>query len=184
MRRTLAAAALVALAADASGQDAASEARRCWSTVGEAAVMACRRALELGPPPARGARLELTLSARLGALGRWSEAADVHRAAIARRPKDAEAHRRLGAVLLHGLGRHTEAEAALRDAIRLGSDEARTHGDLALALVALRRHGDAVAAFEAAVRLDPGYLKARPGSRAAYEAAKAGRPWPDASPPA
>ena len=182
MGRTLTAAvALLALAAAARGQDAAAEARRCASTVGEAAVAACRRALELGQPPGRASRLELTLSTRLGALGRWEEAAAVHRGAIARRPKDAEPHRRLGAVLLHGLGRAAEAEASLREAIRLGSDEARTHGDLALALHAVGRHAEAVAEFEAAVRIDPGYLEARPGSRAAYEAAKAGKPWPPPS---
>jgi tetratricopeptide (TPR) repeat protein len=150
--------------------------------VGEEAVAACRRALELGPPPARASRLELTLAARLGSLGRWEEAAAVHRAAVARRPQDAEARRRLGAVLLHGLGRHAEAEAALREAIRMGAAGARTHGDLAFALLAQGRHADAVAAFDAALRIDPGYLKIRPGSRAAYEAAKAGRPWPDPSP--
>ena len=176
------AAALLAVPAGAADAPAAiAEARRCWSTVGEPAISACRRALDLGLQPARASRVELTLGARLGALGRWEEAVDVHRRAVARRPGEAEAHRRLGAALLHGLGRPADAEVALREAIRLGAGEARTWGDLALALLALGRPPDAVAAFEAAIKLDPAFLEGRPGSRAAFEAARAGRPWPPPS---
>jgi tetratricopeptide (TPR) repeat protein len=146
--------------------------------VGEPTIAACRHALDLGLAPARASRVELTLAARLGALRRWDEAVAVHRRAVAQRPGDAEAHRRLGAALLHGLGRAAEAETALREALRLGNGEARTWGDLALALAALGRAADAVAAFDTAVRIDPGYLDARPGSRAAYDAARDGRRWP------
>jgi tetratricopeptide (TPR) repeat protein len=163
-------------AADAPG--AIAEARRCWGTIGEPGIAACRHALDLGLSPARSSRVELTLGARLGALGRWEEAAEVHHRAVARRPGDAEAHRRLGVVLLHGLGRPADAEASLRDALRLGNAEARTWGDLALALLALGRPPEAVTAFESAIQLDPTFLEGRPGSRAAYEAARAGRPWP------
>ena len=106
----------------------------------------------------------------------------MHRRALARRPGDAEAHRRLGGVLLHGLARPAEAETALREALRLGNAEARTWGDLALALLALGRPPEAVAAFESAIKLDPAYLDGRPGSRAAYEAARAGRSWPPSPP--
>ena len=146
--------------------------------MGEPAIAACRHALDLGLAPARASRVEITLAARLGALGRWSEAVEVHRRAVAQRPADAEAHRRLGAAFLHGLGRPADAEAALRDALRLGSNEARTWGDLALALVALGRAAEAVSAFDTATGLDRGYLDARPGSRAAYDAARAGKRWP------
>jgi len=163
---------------------AVAEARRCWSTVGEPGIAACRRALEGGLTPSRASRVELTLATRLAGLGRWEEAADVHRQAIARRPLDGEAHRRLGAALLHGLGRPSDAEAPLREAIRLGGGEARTWGDLALALVALGRSTEAVAAFDEALRLDANYLQGRPGARAAYDAAHAGSPWPPPSPPA
>ena len=97
---------------------------------------------------------------------------------MARRPQDGEAHRRLGAALLHGLGRAHEAEAALREAIRIDAGEPRRWGDLALSLVALERLPEAVAAFDEALRRDPKFLEGRPGARAAYEAAKAGRPWP------
>ena len=141
-------------------------------------ITACRRALDAGLQPARASRVELTLSARLAGLGRWEEAADVHRQAIVRRPQDGEAHRRLGAALLHGLGRPLEAEGELREAMRLGVVDARAWGDLALALVGLGRLPDAVAAFDEALRRDPKFLEGRPGARAAYEAALQGRPWP------
>jgi Flp pilus assembly protein TadD len=157
---------------------ALAEARRCWSTVGEPSIAACRHALDLGLAPARASRVELTLAARLASLHRWEEVVAVHRRAMAQRPTEAEAHRRLGAALLHGLGRPAEAEAPLREALRLGNGEARTWGDLALALAALGRAGEAVTAFDTAVRIDPGYLEARPGSRAAYDAARDGRRWP------
>jgi tetratricopeptide (TPR) repeat protein len=175
---------LLAVPAAAEAPSAVAEARRCWSTVGEPGIAACRRALDDagGLTPSRASRVELTLATRLVGLGRWDEAADVHRRAIARRPQDGEAHRRLGAVLLHGLGRPSDAEASLREAIRLGAGEARTWGDLALALVALGRFTEAVAAFDEALRLDASFLEGRPGARAAYDAAREGRPWPPPSP--
>jgi tetratricopeptide (TPR) repeat protein len=185
--RALAAATAVLLAAPAAAPDtpaAVAEARRCWSTVGEPGIAACRRALDGGLTPSRESRVELTLATRLAGLGRWDEAADVHRRAIARRPQDGESHRRLGAAQLHGLGRPSDAEASLREAVRLGAGEARTWGDLALALVALGRLPEAVAAFDEALRLDAKFLEGRPGARAAYDAARQGRPWPPPSPAA
>jgi tetratricopeptide (TPR) repeat protein len=183
--RRLAFAACVLLAAPARAADspaAVAEARRCWSTVGEPGIAACRRALEGGLSASRASRVELTLASRLAGLGRWDEAADVHRQAIARRPGVGEPHRRLGAALLHGLGRPADAEASLREAIRLGAVEARTWGDLALALVALGRLPEAVEAFDEALRLDAKFLEGRPGARSAEGAARQGRPWP--TPPA
>jgi tetratricopeptide (TPR) repeat protein len=182
-RRAVAAFLLLAAPAAADTPAALAEARRCWSTVGESGIAACRRALDAGLAASRASRVELTLAARLSGLGRWEEAADVHRGAVARRPQDGETRRRLGAALLHGLGRPLEAEAALREALRLGAAEPRTWGDLALALVALGRLPDAVAAFDGALALDPKFLDGRPGARAAYEAARQGRPWPPPSPP-
>jgi tetratricopeptide (TPR) repeat protein len=173
---------LAAPAAAADTPAALAEARRCWSTVGEPGIAACRRALDAGLSAPRASRVELTLASRLAGLGRWEEAAQVHRAAVARRPQDGEAHRRLGAVLLHGLGRPGDAEASLREAIRLGAADARTWGDLALALVSLGRLPDAVAAFDEALRLDAKFLEGRPGARAAYAASREGRPWPPPSP--
>lgn len=178
----LASAPAAAAAAAADAPAAIADARRCWATVGEPGIAACRRALEIGLAPPRAARVELTLAVRLAGLGRWDEAVEVHRRAVQRRPQDGEAHRRLGAALLHGTARASEAEAALREAIRLGAGEARTWGDLALALVATGRLPEAVSAFDEALRLDAKFLDARPGARAAYEAARQGRPWPPASP--
>jgi tetratricopeptide (TPR) repeat protein len=180
-----AAAVLVAAPAPAAAADAPAaiaDARRCWATVGEPGIAACRRALEIGLAPPRASRVELTLATRLAGLGRWDEAADVHRRAVQRRPQDGEAHRRLGAALLHGLARPSDAEAALREAIRLGAGEARTWGDLALALVATGRLPEAVSAFDEALRLDAKFLEGRPGARAAYDAARQGLPWPLPSP--
>jgi len=170
--------ALATTAAAADSPAAIAEARRCWGTVGEPGIAACRRALDAGLNPARASRVELTLAARLAKLGHWDEAAEVHRRAVVRRPQDAEAHRRLGAALLHGLGRPAEAESSLREAIRLGAGEARTFADLALALVSLGRYADAVAAFEETLRRDARFLDGRPGARGAYEAARHGQPWP------
>jgi tetratricopeptide (TPR) repeat protein len=150
--------------------------------VGEISIAACRHALDLGLTPGRASRVELTLAARLGGLYRWEEAAEVHRRAIGRRPREAEAHRRLGAVLLHGLGKPADAETSLREAIRLGADDAQTFGDLALAVLALGRPAEAVAAFDEALKRDPKFLDGRSGSRAAYEAARAGQPWPPPTP--
>jgi tetratricopeptide (TPR) repeat protein len=183
--RALAAATAVLVAAPVPAADtpaALAEARRCWSTTGEPGVAACRRALDGGLAPSRASRVELTLSSRLAALGRWDEATEVHRRAVARRPQDGEAHRRLGVALMHGLGLPSDAETSLREAIRLGSSEARTWGDLALALVALGRPADAVAAFDEALRQDPKFLEGRPGARATYDAARQGLPWPPPSP--
>ena len=150
--------------------------------MGEASIGAGRHALELGLAPVRASRVEVTLAARLGAAGRWEEAVEVHRRAAGARPKDADTRRRLGAALLHGLGRAAEAEAALREALTLGANDAQTYGDLALAVLSLGRPAEAVAAFDEALKRDPQYLEGRSGSRAAYQAAKAGRPWPEPSP--
>ncbi len=105
----------------------------------------------------------------------------MHQRAVGERPQDGEAHRRLGAALFHGLGRAADAEASLREAIRLGAGDARAWGDLALVLVRQRRSAEAVAAFEEAVRREPRFLDGRPGARAAYEAARQGKPWPPPS---
>ena len=170
-----------AVTASADTPAAVAEARRCWGTVGEAGITACRRALDAGLAAPRASRVELALAAKLAKLGRWEEAAEVHRRAVARRPQDGEAHRRLGSAVLHGLGRPADAETPLREAIRLGAGEARTWSDLAIALVALHRPAEAVAAFEEALRRDPQFLDGRPAARAAYDAARQGRPWPPPS---
>ena len=51
--------------------------------------------------------------------------------------------------------RYTEAEAAYREAIRLGPADASTHSNLGNVLYALERYAEAEAAYREAIRLDP-----------------------------
>ena len=163
---------LLAAARTAQAQPAAVvQARVCVRTTGEAAVAACRRALELGLPAARQPAIEATLAARLAALGRGDDVVEVYRGAVSRRPADGEAHLRLGAALL-------QAEPTLREAVRLRPEDAEAQALLGNALGLLGRSAEAVAAFEQALRLDPAVLDARPAARAIYEAARQGRRWP------
>jgi Flp pilus assembly protein TadD len=141
-------------------------------------VAACRRALELGLPATRQPAIEATLASRLSTLERWDEVVEVYRGAVSRRPADGQARIRLGAALLYMQDRAAEAEPELREATRLRPDDAEAHVLLGNALARLGRAGEAVAAFEEAVRLDPNILDQRPAARAAYEAARRGAQWP------
>jgi Flp pilus assembly protein TadD len=141
-------------------------------------VAACRRALELGLPATRQPAIEATLASRLSTLERWDEVVEVYRGAVSRRPADGQARIRLGAALLHMQDRAAEAELELREATRLRPADAEAHVLLGNALARLGRAGEAVAAFEEAVRLDPNILDQRPAARAAYEAARRGAQWP------
>ena len=154
------------------------QARQCAARSGEPAVAACRRALTLGLAPPRAALVRRTLAGHLIALGRTDEAIEAYQDAVRAQPDDADAHWRLGQAVL-ALG--SDAAAALpplERARELAPEEARVHVTLGEALAGLGRHGEAVAAFEAALRLDPGFLDHRPGARAAYEAARRGERWP------
>jgi tetratricopeptide (TPR) repeat protein len=141
-------------------------------------VAACRKALELGLPPARQPAIEATLASRLSSLERWDEIVEVYRGAVSRRPADGQARIRLGAALLHMQDRAAEAEPELREAVRLRSADAEAQALLGNALALLGRAGEAVAAFEQALRLDPTVLDRRPAARAAYDAARRGERWP------
>jgi tetratricopeptide (TPR) repeat protein len=161
---------------------AAAQARLCTRATGEPAITACRRALELGLPPARQPAIEATLASRLAELARWDEVIAVYRGAVSRRPEDASARVRLGAALLHMQDRAAEAEPELREAIRLRPEDAEAHVLLGSALTLLGRGGEAVGAFEQALRLEPAVLEHRPAARAAFEAARRGERWPPATP--
>ena len=141
-------------------------------------MTACRHALELGLPEARQPAIEVTLATRLADLGRWDEVVEAYRAAVARRPADAEARLRLGAALLHMQDRAAQAEPELREAVRLRPDDPESHVLLATALARLGRPADATSEFEQALKLDPAVLDHRPAAKAAYEAAREGRGWP------
>jgi tetratricopeptide (TPR) repeat protein len=124
------------------------------------------------------------LAAQLAALQRWDEVVDTYRAAVGRRPADAQARLRLGVALLHMRDRPAEAEPELREAVRLQPADAVAQALLGNALALLGRPADAVAAFEEALRLDLAVLDQRPGARAAYDAARRGERWPPSPSPA
>jgi tetratricopeptide (TPR) repeat protein len=86
-------------------------------------------------------------------MGRYQEAAEETRQAIALSPDYAEAWHNLGNCL-NSLGRHEEAVEALRKAIDLKKDAA-TYRALSDTLYQLGRAGDAEAAGREAVKLDP-----------------------------
>jgi tetratricopeptide (TPR) repeat protein len=163
----------------AESRAAVREARACYAAPpGEAGLEPCRRALTMDLSPERRSVVEGTLAARLGRLDRWDEVVEVYREGARRRPEDGIARLRLGTALLHAGAKPAEAEVELRHARRLRPQDADAAGQLALALAAQGRGAEAVAAFDEATRLDPGYLDQRPAARAALEAARRGAPWP------
>lgn len=170
---------LTAVPPPALAQAAVAQARLCTRSTGETATAACRRALELGLPPARQPAIEAVLAARLADLERFDDVVEVYRAAVARRPEDGLARLRLGSALLHMKDLPAEAEPVLREAVRLRPEDAAAHVALAAALAGLKRNTEAVAAFEEALRLQPTVLDLRPAARAVYEAARQSEDWPE-----
>ncbi|HEY3121552.1 MAG TPA: tetratricopeptide repeat protein [Vicinamibacteria bacterium] len=160
------------------GDELADETRRCLEAPREQGIEPCRRALALGPRAERAELLRRSLAGRLGSLGRWEEAAAVYRESARVRPADGDAQLRAGSALLDGLNRAEEALPYLREAVRLKPSDGRAHGLLAFALADAGRFPDAVAEFEAALKLEPSYFERRPAARAAYEAARSGKRWP------
>jgi Flp pilus assembly protein TadD len=154
------------------------QARLCERLAGEPALEACRQALALGIGPARRAGIRTLLSRQLVALERWDELAAFLRESVRLDPSDAVVWHRLGATLLFALEQPAEAVAALDQAVHLAPQEAHPSLDLGLALAAAGRSSEAVAAIEAAVRLDAEVLESRPAARAVLEAARKGKSWP------
>lgn len=74
--------------------------------------------------------------------------------AAALRPQEAS-YVCLAAQLLGKLGRHAEAIAEYRRAIRLGPDDWQTHFELAGELVAANQAGDAIGEYQEVLKLDP-----------------------------
>ena len=153
---------------------ASAQARICTRAEGEAAVTARRRALELGLPPARQPAIEAALASKLAALERWDDVIAVYRSAVSRRPDDGGCACGSAPPSADMQDRAAEAEPELREAIRAAPDDAEAHVLLGNALALLGRAGDAVGAFEEALRLDPAVLDHRPAARAAFEAARRG----------
>jgi len=169
---------LVLLAARPTESPAAREqARLCESRPAQAGLAACRRAIEMGLGPLRLEAVRELTARRLASLERWEELVEHFREGVARHPEDAAAQRRLGSALLFAVARPEEALGPLREAARLGTDgEAQVL--LGIALNALGRHQEAVAAFEDAERTDHGLIDRWPASRAVYEAARKAERWP------
>ena len=161
------------------------QARQCLEQPRTLAVESCRRALALGLTSARAAVVRRALALKLVALLRTGEAVEVYRDAVREAPDDAGAHLRLGQALLSIQGDPEAALPLLQRAQELAPEDARAPGAAGLALSALGRTAEAVAAFEAARRLEPEFFASRPGARLAYEAAQRGERWPPAiTPPA
>lgn len=152
--------------------------RACAAAHRERGVALCRDALAFGLSPARAFRAHLLLARDLGTLARWDDALESYRAALRLAPRDADAARRVGQVLLFGLGRPAEAEPYLRQALQALPSDAAAHVELARALNALGRHTEALSEFDAALALDADVLAQRPAAAAAREAARGGRVWP------
>ena len=112
------------------------------------------------------------------ALEDWDALADHFRESVSLEPLNALAWQRLGLTLLFALHQTQEAVSALEQAVRLAPADAEAQLALAQALAAAARPGEARAAFEAALRLDPQVLASRPAARAAFEAVRGGASWP------
>jgi len=166
----------------AESKAARSDARTCLETEGETGLAACRSALARGLRPEREALVLRAIALSLAAQQRWDEAVEAYRQEAARRPGDADVERRLGLVLLLALGRAGEAEAALREAVRLQPNDAEAWVGLAIALGAQGRTAEAVAAFDEARAREPAILADRPAAAALFEAARRGEAWPSPNP--
>ena len=153
-------------------------ARLCWDTPREAGIAACRQALALGQPAAREAVVRQALARKLAALDRWAEVVALYRDAAGRRPLDPDVQLQLGRALLHTGGAPAEAEAALRESLRLRPGHADALVELGTVLSVRGRYADAVAAFEEALAVAPDVLRLRPAASSVLAAARRGEPWP------
>jgi tetratricopeptide (TPR) repeat protein len=163
-----------------AGPEARAAVRLCMSleSPAEESLVACRQAAAASLPAEWSATIRGYLARRLAAQAGWDEVIEIYRALSAERPGEAEWPRRLGAALLFGTGRPSEAEAALREALRRDDASAATWATLGCALATRGRHAEAVSAFERAQSKDGEYLQGRPALLAVLEAARRGESWP------
>jgi len=178
---------LIALAVAASpaaeGPEAREQARLCEERTGEAGLEACRRAIELGLAPARRDPVRELLGRKLVSLERWEELVEHLREEAALHRERGEAHYRLGEALLYAVDRPGEALGPLGEAVRLSPARAGIHLARGVALNALGRHTEALAAFAEAERLDPLVFERRPAARAVQDAARRAARWPEEGEP-
>jgi tetratricopeptide (TPR) repeat protein len=161
------------------GPEAAIATKACLARGDAAGVDACRKALALTQAPERRETLTLVLAQKLATLGRWEEASGVYADVVRLRPRDAEARLGLAAAWLYGMGRAEDALAPLGEAADLLPDDPRPWIERGIALAALGRYAEAVAAFDDATRRDPSCLEARPAASQVLEAARHGSTWPE-----
>ena len=156
------------------------EARRCEEEEGDedAGLASCREALRLGLREPQRTAVRQLLARRLAERERFDELVDLYLEDTHEHPSESEAWRRLGAARLFLRADPAGALPALEEAVKLRSEDAPTHVLLGLCLNTLSRHREAVAAFEEALRLDPEALELRPATRAVFDAARRGEPWP------
>jgi tetratricopeptide (TPR) repeat protein len=101
--------------------------------------------------------------------GRWSEAEAQLRDTLRRHPENVAARDNLGNVLQR-TGRIGEAIGQYRQALGApGPNAAEIHNDLGVALATMGRRREAVAEFEAATRLKPGFVAAEANLRKARQ---------------
>ena len=123
-----------------------------------------QRALALDPK-FTDARFDLASVEAEG--GRWAEAARDFKQVLAERPGEQRAYQHLGEVLfLWGdqfskAGDFEQAAARYREALRYRTADAELHMSLGVALSRLQRTTEAVAEFQAALRVDPNFQPAR-----------------------
>ncbi|NBO19697.1 MAG: tetratricopeptide repeat protein, partial [Proteobacteria bacterium] len=91
--------------------------------------------------------------------GRWTEAEQLYQAALAAKPKDADALALLG-VLREGQGRATEAITLIQQALLIDPKAALFHFYLGNALQSAGRTDDAITAYRQALTLQPGMAEA------------------------
>jgi tetratricopeptide (TPR) repeat protein len=162
--------------------EAREQARRCESLrLSEGAADACQKALGLGLAERRAGAIRQILAQRLVTLENWEALLELFSAEVAERPT-ASAHRRLGALLLHALGRPADALPHLLEATVLDPADALAHLDLGLCLAQIGRHSEAEATFAEAEGLDHTVFDLRPGSAATREASRGLLVWPVSSP--
>ena len=162
------------------GSEADTATTACLARSDAAAVDACRKALTPVRAPERREVLTEVLAKKLATLERWEEASGAFADVVRMRPRDAEAKLGLAAAWLYGMGRAEDALAPLADAADLLPDDPRPWIERGIALAALGRLAEAVAAFEEALRRDPSCLEARPAAAEVLEAARHGKTWPRA----
>ena len=122
--------------------------------------------------------MRTTLIRLLAAEARWDEVVAGYRELAELFPQDAAWPTRQAAALLLGAGQPAEAEAPLREALRRDPRRAEAWALLGSTLASRQRFPEAVAAFERAQSLEPGFLDARPALLEVLAAARRGQSWP------